>query len=156
MRYSLNLKGFEGQDLKVNVGFWTGSKLLVNDMPVQKGKNRGEMLLQRNDGQQVTAYWKMQGLGFDVPQLVVDNEVIKIVEPLQWYEWLWGGLPIFLVFIGGFFGALTGLLGFYFNAQIFRTKLNGFLKFLVSGVISGLAVVVYFIVASVISLVLHR
>jgi hypothetical protein len=156
MRYSLNIKGFEGQNIQAEISYWSGPKLLVNGMPVQKGKTRADLLLQRNDGRQVPAYWKMQGLGFDVPQLVVDNEVIKLVEPLKWFEWLWGGLPLFLVFIGGFFGALTGLLGFFFNAQIFRTRINGFLKYLATGAISGLAVVVYFFLSFVLSLLLQK
>ena len=60
MGYKANIEGFEGQDLEVNVSFWTGPKLLVNGQPAPKGTKRGEMLLQRNDGRQVVAIWKQQ------------------------------------------------------------------------------------------------
>lgn len=148
MRYKLNIEGFEGQDIEVKTSFWSGPKLLVNGQPAPKGSKRGEMLLQSNDGRQVVARWKQRFMGLDVPQLVVDNKVISLVEPLKWYQWVWSGLPIALVFVGGALGAIAGIIGFTINAKIFRTEMNSVLKYVVSGVVSILAVVAYFIAAT--------
>ena len=148
--------GFEGQDLEVNVGFWSGSKLLVNGEPAAQGAKRGEMLLQRNDGSQVVAAWRQQMMGFDVPQLVVDGRPVKLVEPLQWYQWLWGGWPVVLVFVGGALGAIAGVLAFTVNARLFRTELNPVLKYMVTALMSGAAALAYFIVALMLSLAINR
>ena len=155
MGYKANVEGFEGQDLEVNVSFWTGPKLLVNGQPAPKGTKRGEMLLQRNDGRQVVAIWKQQMMGFDVPQLVVDSKPVKLVEPLQWYQWLWGGWPVVLVFVGGALGAIAGVLAFTINARLFRTEMNPVLKYVVTAVVSGGAVLAYFIVALLLALTIN-
>lgn len=148
MGYPLNLEGFEGQNIEGTVSFWTGPKLLVNGAPAPKGSKRGEMLLQRNDGRQVTAAWKPQLLGLDIPQLTVDGKTINLVEPLKWYQWVWGGWPLFLLFLGGALGALAGILGFIINTKIFRGNLGSLLKYVLTGVVSVLAVIAYFIAAS--------
>jgi len=155
MGYKANVEGFEGQDLEVNVSFWTGPKLLVNGQPAPKGTKRGEMLLERNDGRQVVAIWKQQMMGFDVPQLVVDGKPVKLVEPLQWYQWLWGGWPVVLVFVGGALGAIAGVLAFTINARLFRTEMNPVLKYVVTAVVSGGAVLAYFIVALLLALTIN-
>jgi hypothetical protein len=123
--------------------FFAGYRLLVNGQPAPKGPKRNQMVLRRNDGKEVLATWKPQVLGFDVPQLVVDGTAISLVPPLKWYEWLWGGLPILLVFVGGALGAVIGFIAFSVNCKIFRSPLDLILKFLFSAAISIVAVVVY-------------
>ncbi len=156
MSYAANIEGLEGQNIEANVSFWTGPKLLVNGVPAQKGSKRGEMVLQRNDGKQIIATWKPQFLGLDVPQLNVDGKTINLVEPLKWYQWVWGGWPVFLLFVGGALGAIAGMVSFYINSKIFRTEMNDVLKYMVSGVVSVLAVVAYLIAAVIFSLVINR
>lgn len=155
MGYTATIEGFEGQQIEVNVGFWSGPKLLVNGQPAPKGQKRGEMVLQRNDGRQVVASWKPQALGFDVPQLVVDGKAVNLVEPLKWYQWVWGGWPVLLLFFGGALGAIAGVLGFSINAKIFRTEMSEVLKYVVTGAVSVLAVVAYFVVALVVSILIN-
>ena len=156
MSYEVNIEGFEGQNIEVNVSFWTGPKLLVNGEPAQKGNKRGELILQRNDGKQVVASWKPQVLGLDVPQLIVDGKITNLVEPLKWYQLVWGGLPALLVFMGGALGAIAGMIGFSINTKIFRTEMNDILKYLASGVISVLSVIAYFIAALIFSMLIGR
>ena len=155
MGYTTNIEGFEGQNIEVNVSFWTGPKLLVNGVPAQKGAKRGEMLLQRNDGSQAVATWKPQFLGLDVPQLSIDGKTVSFVEPLQWYQWVWGGWPVILLFIGGALGAVAGLISFAVNAKIFRTEMSPVLKYVVTGAVAVAAVIAYFIAAVIISLLLN-
>jgi hypothetical protein len=155
MSYAVIMEGFEGQNIEVKSGFWAGPKLLVNGQPAPKGSKRGEMLLQRNDGAQITAKWKPQVLGLDVPQLVADGKTIRLVEPLKWYQLLWGGWPILLIFIGGALGAIAGFIGFLINTRIFRAQMSGILKYVVTGLVSLLAVVAYFVMALIFTLVVN-
>jgi len=155
MSYKVSIEGFEGQDIEVKTSFWSGPKLVVNGVPAPEGNKRGEMLLQRNDGRQIIARWKPQFIGLDVPQLIVDEKVINLAEPLKWYQWIWGGLPIALVFIGGALGAITGIIGFTINTKIFRTGMNSVLKYVITGVVSVLAVVAYFIAAMLFTMLIR-
>jgi hypothetical protein len=156
MSYKANIDGFEGQNIEAAVGFWSGPKLLVNGEPAQKGSKRGEMILQRNDGKQVLATWKQQILGLDIPQLIVDGKTTNLVEPLKWYQLVWGGLPALLVFMGGALGALAGIIGFSINTKIFRTEMHDVLKYLACGAVSVLSVIAYFIAALIFSMLIGR
>lgn len=155
MNYVAQIEGFENQNIEAKVSFWSGPKLLVNGVPAPKGSKRGEMVLQRNDGKKVTASWQQQFLGLDVPQLLVDGKAIRFVEPLKWYQWIWGGWPVLLLFIGGALGAITGMIAFAINAKVFRAEMSQALKFVVTGVVSILAVVVYFVAAIAFSLLIN-
>ena len=156
MSYIAKIEGFENQNIEAKVSFWSGPKLLVNGEPASKGSKRGEMVLQRNDGRQVTASWKPQFLGLDVPQLLIEGKAINLVEPLKWYQWVWGGWPVLLLFAGGALGAMAGMLAVAINAKVFRAEMSEVLKYLVSGVVSVLAVVAYFIAAMIFSILINR
>ncbi len=157
MNYPLTLEGFEGQTLEVKPGgFFKGPQLLVNGQPVTKGPKRGQMVLRRTDGREVTATWRPALLGFDVPRLEVDGKQLSVVEPLKWYEWVWGGLPILLVFLGGALGALAGAIAFGVNIQIFHSTRNAVVKFILTAVVSVLAVAVYFVLAIMFAQALGR
>lgn len=142
-------------EIEVKTSFWSGPKLVVNGVPAPEGNKRGEMLLQRNDGRQIIARWKPQFIGLDVPQLIVDEKVINLAEPLKWYQWIWGGLPIALVFIGGALGAITGIIGFTINTKVFRIEMNSVLKYVITGVVSALTVVAYFIAAMLFTMLIR-
>lgn len=153
MNHPLNLEGFEGQTLEVKTGgLFGGAQLVLNGQPAPKGPKRGQVLLRRTDGREVIATWKPQALGLDVPRLEVDGKRINVVEPLKWYEWVWSGLPILLIFVGGAIGAVAGIVAFGVNTQIFRSARSTALKFLLTAAVSALAVVVYVVLATLLSI----
>jgi len=155
MNYALNLEGFEGQLLEVKpTGFFSGPQLLINGQSAAKGPKRGQMLLQRSDGRAVVAQWKPQVLGLDVPQLEVDGKQVNVVEPLKWYEWVWGGLPLLLIFLGGALGGIVGFVAFRINTQIFRSTSSMVLKFILTAGVSVLAVVIFLILVTLFSIAL--
>lgn len=156
MSYRPRIEGFEDRELEVNVSFWSGPKLLIDGKPAPKGSKRGELLLTRSDGSQAVVRWQPQLLGFDVPKMLVDGKVANLVEPLKWYQIVWSGLPILLLFVGGAIGALAGLLGFSASARVFRSNLNGFVKYLVSAGVSLLAVVAYYVMGTIFLMALGR
>jgi hypothetical protein len=156
MKYTANIEGFEGQNIEVKNGFWTGPKLFVNGAPFQIESKQGGLILQRNDGKQVIVNWKPQSLGLDVPKLNVDGKTISLVDPLKWYQWVWVGWPVILIAIGGLLGAIAGMVAFSINTKIFRSKMNNGLKYVVSGVVSILLVIAYYIAAVIITQFIKR
>jgi hypothetical protein len=149
MRYPVQLEGFEGQAIEVQSGtLFTGPKLLVNGQPAPAARASRAMTLRRNDGREVVAAWKPQFLGLDTPQLLVEGKTISLVEPLKWYQWLWSALPLALAFLGGALGAVAGFVAMAINIRIFRSSLNGILKFVVTAAVSLGALVAYFIAAA--------
>ncbi|MBV6396227.1 MAG: hypothetical protein HFACDABA_01821 [Anaerolineales bacterium] len=131
MRYPVTLPGFEGQEIVVEPpGFFSGPKLLVNGRPAPKGRGRGELIIRRNDGKDMACAFRHNFL--DVPSLMVDGKPLDLVEPLKWYEWVWNGWPVFLVIIGGAFGAVIGLLAVTFNLRLFRSVRRPALKYIFS------------------------
>ncbi len=157
MNYPIKLEGFEGQNIEVQpAGTFSGYKLLVNGQPAPQGPRRGQMLLRRSDGTQAIAAWKAQLLGFDVPQLVVDGKPIALEEPLKWYEGVWSGWPVLLLFVGGALGAVAGIIAFSVNTKIFRSSLGVVEKYVLTGGISVLAVMIYLIIAMLLAGALGR
>ncbi len=152
MNYPIKLEGFEGQTIEVQpAGTFSGYKLLINGQPAPDGLKHGQMLLRRNDGTQAIATWKVQLLGFDVPQLVVDGKPIALEEPLKWYEWVWGGWSVLLLLIGGALGAIAGFIAFSVNIKIFRSSMGSVEKYLLTAVISAVAVMAYLVVATLLA-----
>lgn len=121
---------------------------MVDGVKAPKGSRRGQMLLMRDDGTQVTASWKPVAFGFDLPQLVVAGREYRLVEPLKWHQWVWSALPLVLVFIGGMMGTIVGLIALSINAGLFRSKWNPVFQYVVSGAVSVVAVILYLIAAS--------
>ena len=155
MKYSLNLEGFEGQKIEVQpASFFGSAKLFVNDVEAHPGAKRGEMILTRNDGKEVVATWRNNFL--DVPKLMVENRVIEVAKPLAWYEWIWNGWPIVLLFGGGALGGLFGALAIVANLAVFRSQQNTLLKYLITGAISMAAVIAYLIIGIGLSLLIRR
>ncbi len=147
----IQIEGCEGQNIEVRQGFWAGAQLLINCEKAPKGSNRREMLVKRNDGVVMTAYWKPRLLGFDTPNLVINGKEIEVNPPLKWYEIVWSALPVIMVFIGGALGAVLGILGFTASAAIFRSKLNGVVKYLFSALVTGTAVILWLIISIIVS-----
>lgn len=147
MEFPLTVPGFEGRNLVVKTaGFFSGAKLMVDGEPAEKGKKAGQFVLRRNDGTQVVA--TLRGNVIDpAPVVTIDGTAVKVAEPFKWYEWLWAGLPIVLVFIGGLLGGLCGGVAVYVNGQVLRSDFNGTVKFLIMGGVSVLAVMVYLVLA---------
>lgn len=64
-----------------------------------------------------------------------------------WYEHLWMGWPLLLVFVGGLIGGLCGGLAWGINQAIFKTTRSTPAKYLLSGLVSVGAVIAYVVLA---------
>jgi hypothetical protein len=141
MNYPITLPGFEGQSIEVKApSAFSSGQLLINGQPAPKGAKRGEMLLRTNDGRDVPVKWKPTFL--DLPALDVGGQAVRYVEPIKWYQFVWGGLPVLMVFAGGILGVGLGMLGLMLNLHIFRSNMSKPLQYLaVFGVSAAVALV---------------
>jgi hypothetical protein len=69
---------------------------------------------------------------------------------LAWYEQLWIALPFGLVAVGGAIGGACGGMAWAINKTVFTKINNPVLKYVLTGLISAAAVVVWLIVAGII------
>jgi hypothetical protein len=155
MQHSIQAEGFEGRQLIVESSGWlAGPRLIIDGQPASKGPKRGQLLLRRNDGIDVVA--QLRGIFVDpIPQVIIDGKPIKIAEPLPWYVWVWSGLPLVLILMGGALGGGLGAAATAINGRIFRADIHTALKFTITGLISLLATFGFFALAIILNLALR-
>ena len=141
MEYPVKIEGFEGQQLAVTSDeLISNPKLLIDGQPAPAGQKRGQFILRRSDGREVTAQLTSASMGFDpVPRLTVDGKTIQVMPRLDRFEWIWSGVPLILFFVGGLLGTLFGILAFAFNVRVFRSGRRSLQKLLLTGLISTLS-----------------
>jgi len=154
MDYQIDgISGFESRKIVVrSPGMFSGPKLLI-DNEVMKG-SWGKYTLRRNDGKEVMAR-VVNNIIDPVPQLVVDGQTYAPIPPLPWYQLVWAGAPILLVFVGGALGALFGALAAYFNTHIFRSNMLPVWKYMLTAVISCAAILIYLILAIMLTMAVN-
>jgi hypothetical protein len=148
MEIPIHHEKLQGQGITVKTaGFFGGPRLVSNGNPL-KGK-RGEYILRGTHGGEVTISVKPSFLD-PVPKVRIDGEEFQLARPLAWYEYVWMGLPILLIFGGGALGAFIGISAAYTSSHIFRSDRSNVNKYLISGLISVAAVVLFFVFAEII------
>ena len=157
MKYPLNVPGFENRQLVLDAGgFLSGAKLLIDGKPANKGPKRGQLLLRRNDGTEVIAQLKTTHFVDPIPQVIINDEIYIVAPPLKWYQWLWCGLPLAMIFMGGFLGGLFGAMALVLNSRIFRSNQNNLKKYTFTGLVSASAACVFLIGATLLNLAITR
>ena len=154
MRYQIILKGFEGRTIEVQPpGLLSGAQLLLDGEPAPRGANRGEMLLRRNDGKDVVV--KFKGFFLDVPNLVVDGEVIQVVQPLKWYQWVWICLPLLIMIRGGIISPFIAFMAIALNLSLFRKGESSLVKFGLTGLVSVSALALFLALSFLLGLLMN-
>lgn len=155
MTYPVNAPYFVNQPVTLKPsGLLSGAKIMQNNQPAPKGDKRGTFLLTQDDGTQVTASLKQANFLDPLPNVVIGEEVYPVAEPVPWYWWFWAALPFGLVAVGGLLGGLAGGTAAIVNTRFVRREMNGVLKFLLLGSISLTAVVVYFVLATLLTIMI--
>jgi len=147
---------FQGRGLAVRTaGFFKSARLLVDQGEVS-GK-RSKFSVRDNHGRTREFKFKMNGID-PVPKVTIDGTAIRVTRSLTWYEYLWMGIPIVLVFTGGGLGALFGVLATYASARIFRSSRKTGIKYALAGTVSLGAAAAFVISAGAIQLFItaHR
>lgn len=155
MEYEITgIPGFENRKVTVQpAGIISGVKVFLDGEQI-KPKFGGKYILRRNDGTDVEARLR-SNLIDPMPQLTVEGKNYAALPPLPWYELVWSGLPVLMIFIGGALGAFLGVLAAYGNVHIFRSNLQPVVKYLVTAVISFVAVVAWLILGTLLTMAVN-
>jgi hypothetical protein len=150
MDLSFEHDDFRGRDLTIRTaGLFKSARLFVDHVEV-KGK-RSKFSVSDNKGRTREIKLKLNGLD-PAPKVEIDGITISLTRSLTWYEYLWIGLPIVLVFTGGALGAIFGLFATYASSRIFRSNRKPGAKYVLTGAVSLGAVAAFFISAGTIQL----
>ena len=125
-----------------------GPQLLLNGEPVAKQK--GQFQLRTNTGSTLAVKMKIRLLD-PIPNLVAGGQTIEVAPALAWYQYLWMGLPVLLVFGGGAIGGICGGLAAGVSGRIFRGEHSEGTKYAITGLISVAALLTYYVAASAFS-----
>lgn len=113
--------------LVLKLSFWRSPKLYLNNGPIRKEKR--QYSLSERLGKPFIV--EIKNTPFDpVPKVFINQKSIELVTAFKWYEYLWMGLPVLLIFQGGALGGFLGALAFRANGSIFRSERNLFEKYL--------------------------
>ncbi len=148
MSYPLFVAGFENHDLDVQPsGFVRGPRLLLNGNPAPRGNRRYQYVLTQPGGSKTVVQLKPSMLD-PVPKVFVDGEQIEVVEPLSVFQLIWSGLPLVMLLIGGAIGGLIGGGAYWTNVLVFRSEMSTAERYILTALISGIAVVFFLIVSA--------
>ena len=67
---------------------------------------------------------------------------------LRWHEYLWAGLPLLLVLVGGAIGGLVGATAANYNVKLFLSNTSKATKYVLTGLISLMAPLIAFALSS--------
>ena len=156
MSYRIQVDGFENQDIRyLPTGWFSSAKLLVNGEPPVATKNGQRWVLTRDDGQSVQAFFHTKSIFSNYQALEVDGKAYRPegLDVMKWYQYLWCGFPLVLIFAGGAIGGLFGALGMFINTQIFyRDGIQAAMKYVLTLGVSIGVVALYFVFATIFSL----
>jgi hypothetical protein len=141
---------FRSKRLSVETAsFFTGPKLLLNGVVV---KRNGKGYLVNSDTGQEVAVKVIYNFLDPIPKMKVSGEMIELAKPLQWYEYMWIGIPMLLVFAGGALGGFVGAGSTVINGRIFRSDRGALSKYALAAVTTVAGAAVFFVIAVAVQL----
>jgi hypothetical protein len=154
VRYPVHLPELPGRRIEVEVaGTFSSPIILVDGQPANKGAKRGHFLVRGADGRDVVIGLKTS---LDpIPQVLFAGRTIRLADPLAWYQWLWSGIPLVLVLMGGALGGLLGGITMAFNVRILRSDLTAVARYALAAVLSVGALGAYLFFATMFLSAVH-
>ena len=115
MNFKFKFEYDDCYDIELLRNFWTGSaKAFLNGVQMKRLKEKGNPFqIDLRNGETKKMYIKLNGIDF-APKVVIDDKEILLAPKIKPYQYLIVGIPLILMFIGGAFGALFGVLGYQY------------------------------------------
>jgi hypothetical protein len=155
--YSTHVDELDPPELTVEHSPWTGrARLLVGGVEAERLSGRGQRFRARRRGSGDAEVVVKSAFHDPVPVLVVDGREHRLARPLLWYEYVIGGIPLLLLFVGGALGALAGVLAAYANFRILRGDRPGAIKGVLVLLTTAAAAVAYLIGVVLLQVLLGR
>jgi hypothetical protein len=154
MDFAVSHPAFRSQNLSVRTaGLFTGPVVLLNGAAVKRVKGKYDV---RDDAGTERVVQLKSNFIDAIPLVKIGNETVQLARPLRWYEYLWIGVPIVLMFAGGALGGGIGAFAAYSSSRIFRSDRSSGSKYALTGLISVAAFVGFFILAVAIQVALRN
>lgn len=148
----INHPDLDDNILILRLSFWGSSKLYLNNNPVAKKKGIYS-LSERLDKPFIIT---LKNNFFDpIPKVIVNRQTMHLEKPLKWYQYIWMGLPILLIFQGGALGGFLGAVAFRTNGSIFRSDRSTLEKYLFAMGLNITVCVLFFTLAYYFQVALH-
>ncbi len=154
MEISVAHPAFQKQQLVIQTaGFFSGPRVLLNGVPVKHVK--GKYNVSNDDGVEFTVQLNSNFVD-PIPALIIGKEKFQLARALTWYEYLWIGVPIILIFIGGGLGAGIGVFATYTSSRILRSDRSSRSKYLLTGIVSIGAFIAFFVAVVALEILIAR
>lgn len=132
-----------------SAGWLTGPKLLVNGLAAKKLK--GVFSVASDNGTQIPIKINFNLID-PIPKITIGDESVELAPSLKWYEWVWAGIPVVLIFGGGAIGGFVGALGACASGRVFRSDRSTFAKYGFSALITFGVVIAFVVLVTVFGL----
>jgi hypothetical protein len=154
VRIEIKHPAFKSKHLSVEqASFLSGPKLLLDGVVVKKQK--GGFPVVSDSGQPVMIQMRYNLLD-PIPTIKVGDAAIELAKPLRWFEYVWIGLPMLLMFAGGALGGFVGGGSTIVNGRIFRSERSTAAKYALAAVTTVAGAAVFFVIAVAIQMALGR
>lgn len=91
----------------------------------------------------------VKGNGWDyLPRIEVDGLQVALGRPLSTLEYVLGGIPLLLMFLGGAIGGASGAVGTMYNYRVLRATMSVPMKVLGVAAVTGLSFLTYLVLAA--------
>lgn len=123
MNYPFELFQYPNENFELKKSVWTGKiTLLRNEKIVEPYDLKDKLyILPLGNTEKVSLQVKDNFYDF-ASHLAVNGARLDIVPSIKWYNYLFGALPLCLLFIGGALGAGIGVGATYLNLSILRNN----------------------------------
>jgi hypothetical protein len=151
MKYPFEIPSIPGAKFELDQSTMTGKMTLTMNgetVPQTKDKEKA-FLIPGPQGNVIKAIPKYNGLTTSL-SLLVDGKTIVVSDGLQWYELVFGFIPIALVSVGGAIGGGIGALGMVINMQVMRRPEPLPARIVISLGISALCFAAWYSIASMV------
>jgi hypothetical protein len=154
MDFAVAHKSFKKQLLTIRPAtVFAGPRVFLNGELVKRVK--GTYSVQNDAGGEVKL--KLQtGLVDPIPAVLIDGEKVLVARPFEWYEYIWVGIPILLMFVGGALGGGIGAAATYVNGRLIRSNRSGISRYVLTGLVSVSAAVVFVVAATIFQVIVGR
>ena len=134
-KFEFTLPDFPNDKFEFENNIFSGKATLKqNGILVEQSKEKGKpFLLKTNNNEIVRAFPKVNFPDISTYLLSIKDHKYPMAEKLKWYEYIFGGLPILIIFGGGIIGGMIGGAATVINYTFFRgedTTVNKYLKVL--------------------------
>lgn len=128
--YPIKLPGFGKQKIELEVSGLLGkTKILVDDKPAERGIKKDEYILVRPNGTRISVL--LLGMFFDIiPKIILEGETYDILPSLKWYQYVYAGVGLLLIFYGGGIGGILGIVSFIINIRLLRSFFSKGLRYI--------------------------